>query len=642
MRHARLKWRALLTETLPYEVPVIFSNDRLFASQLSEPKDGQVAAELKKIWDLLSSGSAPYRYSIRKDKTGTTELAIIHPLNQLEIAQFYEAYAQSILDCCRKSEYSLRCPISVVSAFTEARMEDGATPKLGIPHIEPEDGEIDVSRITSYFAYTKYNLMYRFYDSAEFLRLEKRFGRLRMLDVTKCFYNIYTHTLTWAVKERSFAKENRHAYSFESRFDELMQHANSNETNGIVVGPEVSRIFAEIIFQDIDKRVLNRLRERVGTHNRAYAIRRYVDDYHIFANTDEDLDRIEGVIKEELFSYKMFSNEKKVVTLSRPFVSDISLARREVGRILASVAPKVGELLKGTDAEELKTIARAVREEMRDIRLTVAKHRVGFNTISGWLFGAFRRNIKQMVAWCNKGLSSDQRESIADSVMSILEVVFYACALDMRVRASYSLCQIISEVQQLQPHVSADQYDRVLHLISEECTDLMRALLAKSRKESSPQESIELYNLMICGSHYVGGDFVRGDVCRDALQSIVDAPTLRYFGFITAKFCMRKDEAHFATQLQKLNATAVSRVKQGGAKGVSTESELFLLLADLLSSPDLSASDKLALLKAVTKGSPSKAVAESLGRCVGFADWDGLKIDHTLARKELLPAYAWS
>ena len=34
-----------------------------------------------------------------------------------------------------------------------------------------------------------------------------------------------------------------------------MQRLNYNETNGIVIGPEFSRIFAEIILQRVDKEV---------------------------------------------------------------------------------------------------------------------------------------------------------------------------------------------------------------------------------------------------------------------------------------------------------------------------------------------------------------------------------------------------
>ena len=60
-----------------------------------------------------------------------------------------------------------------------------------------------------------------------------------------------------------------------------MQRVNYNETNGIIVGPEISRIFAEIILQRIDVNVVNRLKQSpyLLTLGRDYEVRRYIDDH---------------------------------------------------------------------------------------------------------------------------------------------------------------------------------------------------------------------------------------------------------------------------------------------------------------------------------------------------------------------------
>jgi hypothetical protein len=52
-----------------------------------------------------------------------------------------------------------------------------------------------------------------------------------------------------------------------------MQEANWGETNGILIGPEVSRIFAEAIMQSIDVDVQRNLGSVAGR----VAIRRYVE-----------------------------------------------------------------------------------------------------------------------------------------------------------------------------------------------------------------------------------------------------------------------------------------------------------------------------------------------------------------------------
>ena len=65
-------------------------------------------------------------------------------------------------------------------------------------------------------------------------------------------------------------------------FDEMMQSLNARETNGIVIGPEFSRIFAEIILQNIDEKVENELRRRKINNKVNYECYRYVDDYFLF------------------------------------------------------------------------------------------------------------------------------------------------------------------------------------------------------------------------------------------------------------------------------------------------------------------------------------------------------------------------
>ena len=118
----------------------------------------------------------------------------------------------------------------------------------------------------------------------DLLRLEQKFHFMMNMDIASCFYHIYTHSIAWAIKGKECAKNNIDAISFETTFDKLMQRSNYNETNGILVGPEVSRIFAEIIFQRIDLNVLNILREKNLKLGSDYEIRRYVDDHFIFAN----------------------------------------------------------------------------------------------------------------------------------------------------------------------------------------------------------------------------------------------------------------------------------------------------------------------------------------------------------------------
>jgi hypothetical protein len=60
---------------------------------------------------------------------------------------------------------------------------------------------------------------------------------------------------------KNYAKQqlNKTKSTFPFKFDQLMQRSNYNETNGIIIGPELSRIFAEIIMQSVDNNIINDL-----------------------------------------------------------------------------------------------------------------------------------------------------------------------------------------------------------------------------------------------------------------------------------------------------------------------------------------------------------------------------------------------
>src|SRR3546814_1528462 len=84
---------------------------------------------------------------------------------------------------------------------------------LGVAQLLVDEEQPDVSHLPSYFAYGKYNLLGKFIGSREFIRLEGRYLRYRTLDISKCFYNVYSHTITWAVKDKLLAKEFKSEYS---------------------------------------------------------------------------------------------------------------------------------------------------------------------------------------------------------------------------------------------------------------------------------------------------------------------------------------------------------------------------------------------------------------------------------------------
>lgn len=250
--------RVVLTETLPYEVPVIFSNDGFYKHiKLSYNSEYQLDSLYDKLIRNSGKWTIPFSYKISKDSMSMRKLSILHPNSQLKIIELYKKYDKTICYYCSISKISLRAPSKVASSFFKNSIISDLN-KYKSDTVDTIQTDKIVKHSTSYFAYDRYSKFYKFIDSEQFVEMEKKYSLLCMLDIFKCFDSIYTHTVSWAVKNKKFAKDTVTIKStFGQYIDGIMQHCNHSETNGILVGPEISRIFAEIIFQDIDCKVMN-------------------------------------------------------------------------------------------------------------------------------------------------------------------------------------------------------------------------------------------------------------------------------------------------------------------------------------------------------------------------------------------------
>ncbi len=291
------KERVLFSDVLPYECPIIFSNRYLYRflakyvwvgetqkvdnitwnllkqSKRLDEKDANAFAALlfgcyekgKRIVTLqhrLNALFYPYHFNIAHKPNKSRTLSIIHPYSQWQVVEFYNQYKYSILYLCNQSKYSLRKPHKVAQCFyyrdrLHRKLLGNESDKVELFFNEYEN-------LKTYFSYEKYSNIYKFYEDYRYQRAEKKFKHLIKFDLQSCFDSIYTHTISWATAGGADKVKVLPGYNGSwvgDAFDNLMQSVNARETNGIVIGPEFSRIFAEIILQYIDQRVEKELRK---------------------------------------------------------------------------------------------------------------------------------------------------------------------------------------------------------------------------------------------------------------------------------------------------------------------------------------------------------------------------------------------
>ena len=260
-------YRVLLSDLQPYHMPLIFSNKGFYEAVKSNNRFNEVnksldSEDLRKF--EVRHATVPFFYYISKNSNSLRELSLIHPYQQLNFVDFYKNYYSLILYYCSKSKFSLRYPSkknSTVYTLRRGKVYEKLIKQFKSDHPDLASEDKEFKYASTFFAYKKYDFNYKFYESNEFIKLERRYSNLKMIDVSRCFDSLYTHSISWAIRSKDYIKVNKGGsnQSFDEDFDKLMQNANHQETNGILIGSEVARIFAEIILQDIDQKVLDSL-----------------------------------------------------------------------------------------------------------------------------------------------------------------------------------------------------------------------------------------------------------------------------------------------------------------------------------------------------------------------------------------------
>lgn len=626
------KYRVLLTEVLPYELPIMLDNEAFYQNMLDD--------ETRKVFEKTFEGilrsqhwSIPFDYSIRRmGGEKSRRLSLIHPLTQLGSVVLYEKYDDYMLNLCSRSPFSIRYIDKKAKCIFPA--EDDHQEETDDNRIELTANEID-PKYRSYFSYKKYDLMYKFFDSGDNLRLEQKYSQLMKLDISGCFYHIYTHSIAWAIKGKEFAKEHsgKDVQTFEKDFDSLMQHVNYNETNGIVVGPEMSRIFAEVILQKVDIDVLERLKEQGLTLGKDYEVRRYVDDSYVYANSKDTLDKIRQTFSDELSKFKLDINMNKLEYASRPFGSDINDAKDDLRQLLEEF--RATYLTKGDDGKYTRSISNEMKVFSRianGVRTITHKYGLTYGTLNKYFLALLLKQIR----------SEKKTETIPSTglLLAYVEIAMYVFSLDMHTTASYRLCSIVQEL--------SDWADSVIEcnckqeLQSKVCRELKRVLDIYENTNTEANSNLEVQNILLLMSRLYPGKLSSARVL--SLFGITDIHNngydkLDYFQICTLLYVLGTLSDSKAT----LDLIETELKRRFDSRLVMKRAEMAMLFFDCCTCPYISNATKLKLTKVCTScasGKENERLKEIVKPGRWFFDWDrNHKLDEILTKKEYHSPY---
>ncbi len=666
------KERSLLSDVLPYEIPVSFSNRHFYAFILRHriQKNGDTeilwlkgSAALDRLIHLLfclpdnphrlsdvkrwvgeqeldfrryqlddsrisptnqhpkpQDFLTPFCYKINHKETEFRELCVPHPRSQLLVSEFYDRCKETILYYTSLSPFSIRAPSKVAKfTFHNDKLHKEKL-SLEVTQIETLDKEYESLR--SFFVYREYSNIYKFYESYRYHRCEKKYNNLIKLDVSKCFDSIYTHSIGWATIGKDAQKEAlaESGGSFPDRFDRLMQRMNMGETNGIIIGPEFSRIFAEIILQSIDREVEHTLRSGGSRleHQADYEVFRYVDDYFVFYNRDEDKARIVDELQHALRRYKLSLNSAKAVVYEKPIITEITMAKQQIAQLLEKRINFNLEEIINEDGEvkEVKggvfVNSNALITSFKTIIKTCA---VEYKDMLNYTLSIVERKSRSLVEdYMKVDAENRSPRQMANAITNIVEFLFFIYAVSPRVNTTIRLCRILEVFNSFlrQGHLDRARVQIVHKLIYDNICFILK------KNKSSEHVQVETLYLLIAltalGRDYWLEQGVLAEYLGIDLASVEGrggtGNSLNYFSITVSLFYMR-DKVRYKMLREHVVDTAIKRIRDR-SETCHKDSELVLLLFDMISCPYVPSDKKQEALKMFGVSDPALA-ADMIG-----------------------------
>ena len=207
----------LRTAYLPEELPPAVTS-RYFA-EFCKANFSYLRSQLDKS---LKSSTSYDTFTAPKAKSGRRNLAVVHPVAQLSISLLMTQHREIIRRMIAKAGTSLY----------------------------RTDEDVQNGKAFAGLDFRKRQLL--------MAQLNSKFPFILQADISRFFYTAYTHSIPWAIVGKEKAKNwlqhdrRRLATHWSSKFDTALQSCQSRETFGIPVGPDTSRVIAEILLSGVE------------------------------------------------------------------------------------------------------------------------------------------------------------------------------------------------------------------------------------------------------------------------------------------------------------------------------------------------------------------------------------------------------
>lgn len=279
----------LLTDLLPVEKGMHFTHIYFYDYLDKEIKKYNSIVKIvrnKKQYFDSNWHSAPLSFKTQKKKVDFRNISLINPLGLMEALIFIELFSEELIgDFKSKDHFSLR-HISHNNDLVYKTLDNKRVFYRAEEKDRKKQDKIMLEASSSFYKIKPFKTLPSYLNSDTYLEASERYDYLLKLDIQSFFHSIYTHSYKWTISNKTYDSKNLSSTnSLQRNIDTFLQNINGSKTNGILVGPEISRLLAEYLIVQLDNQLIDILYSKNIVYKQDYIIHRYVDDYYIYTNS---------------------------------------------------------------------------------------------------------------------------------------------------------------------------------------------------------------------------------------------------------------------------------------------------------------------------------------------------------------------
>ena len=152
------------------------------------------------------------------------------------------------------------------------------------------------------------------------IELSLKYRYMFMTDITNCFGQINPESIAWALARKDTPYQTDDNYALASSIQRYLRAMQEGKNIGIPQGSSLFSLIAEIILGYTDMLLAQEIANEQENDNLPkeleYEVLRYVDDYRIFCNDRDALDKISFMLQHilERFNFRMNSSKTRTST----------------------------------------------------------------------------------------------------------------------------------------------------------------------------------------------------------------------------------------------------------------------------------------------------------------------------------------